>query len=72
MPKQPTFEEAMHELEEILQKMGQEETSLDDSIAYYARAAELIRVCNEQLKNAQIRVDEIGKTIASTEEADAE
>ncbi len=55
----PGFEDAMAELEGILDKLSGEGATLDESISMYARAAELIKTCCETLRNAKIRVDEI-------------
>ena len=62
MPKSktPSFEDAMQELEMILEKMADEDTTLDESIALYAKAAELIQNCSETLNNAKKQVDAIG------------
>ena len=69
--KEIAFEDAMRELENLLQKMGSEETTLDESVACYARAAELLRVCHTQLREAQVKIEEIAKTLP-TEDPDAE
>ena len=69
--KEIAFEDALRELEDILQKMGKEETTLDESVAYYARAAELLRQCHVQLQDAQVKIEEISKSLP-TEEPDAE
>ena len=58
-PDTPAFEDAMAELEGILDKMSGGDATLDESIALYARAAELIKTCGETLRSAKIRVDEI-------------
>lgn len=55
----PVFEDAMAELEGILNKLSGEGATLDESISMYARAAELIKTCGETLRNAKTRVDEI-------------
>ena len=63
----PGFEEAMSELETILNKMENEDISLDESLSLYAKAASLIQTCNQQLQDAQIRVDEINQTLVPME-----
>lgn len=63
----PTFEESMRELEEILSKMSDSETGLDESIKLYARAADLIVQCNEKLTQSAVRVREIDTQIKGLE-----
>ena len=66
----PVFEDAMAELEGILDRLSGEGATLDESISLYARAAELIRTCGEILRDAKIRVDEI--TVRIREDGAAE
>ncbi len=54
-----TYEKASEKLDEIFEKMSSEEITLEDSIKYYAQAAELIVFCNSALEKAQIKVEEI-------------
>lgn len=63
----PTFEESMEELEKILSKMSSDEITLDESIKLYARAAELIAICNEKLNQSVVRVREIDDRIKELE-----
>lgn len=57
------FESCMAELEDILDKIQDEETSLDKSIELYAKAADLIKSCHFMLSDAQIKVEEIDRKI---------
>ncbi len=54
-----TYEKASEKLDELLEKMSCEDVALEDSIKYYAQAAELIIFCNSTLEKAQIKVEEI-------------
>ena len=67
MKKEMTFEAAGQALDEILQELSCEDTPLERSLELYARAAELIAFCNETLKNAQVRIEEIDAKFAPTE-----
>ncbi|MFV0413916.1 MAG: exodeoxyribonuclease VII small subunit, partial [Oscillospiraceae bacterium] len=59
--KQPiNFEDSMQKLEGILEKLSSEEITLDERIALYAKAAQLIQECNENLGKARRQVEEIG------------
>lgn len=69
MPKvKMTYESACAQLDEILQKLSDEETSLDDALKLYAKAAELMAFCDETLKTAQITVDEISVKLFAGEQ----
>ncbi len=54
-----TFEQAMAALETIVQKLESGQVGLEDSIAMYARGAELKRYCEAKLKAASERVEKI-------------
>lgn len=54
-----TYESASAQLDEILEQLANDETTLDDALKLYAKAAELIAFCNETLAGAQLKVDEI-------------
>lgn len=64
------FETGMEELETILEKISSPDTSLQESIDLYAKAADLINSCNETLQKAQIQIDEIGQKLISREDKD--
>ena len=54
--KQLTFEEALAELESIVQTMEGGQLSLEKSLAAYKRGAELLQFCQRQLQDAQQQV----------------
>lgn len=56
------FEVALKELEEITKRLEAGDTSLEDSIGLYERGAKLKAHCEEKLKSAQMRVDQIVET----------
>lgn len=62
------FEEGLAQLEDILQKMGDENTSLEDSIALYAKAAELIKENNDILARAEVKIKELDKAFIVAED----
>jgi len=57
--KAMSFEDALEELEEIVQRLDSGKVSLDDSIAIYTRGTQLKRHCEAKLKAAKERVDQI-------------
>ena len=67
MKKGTTFEEAAGLLDEILQKMSDEDTPFDESIKLYAQAAQAIACCDEALKKAQLKIEEIDAKFAPPE-----
>ena len=52
-----TFEEAYERLEQILEKMNSEAVSLDDSLALYEEADELIGSCQKRLSEAEQKIE---------------
>ena len=50
MKKKETFEASFGRLQEILTKMENPDTSLDDSLALYAEGAKLVKSCMQQLE----------------------
>jgi exodeoxyribonuclease VII small subunit len=56
MSEKISFEEAMSELETIVEKLEADQTSLDDAVALYERGQELRKICQERLMAAQERV----------------
>ena len=51
-----SFEEAMSELEDVVQKLEQGKVSLEDSITLYERGSKLKLHCQEKLKAAEEKV----------------
>ncbi len=72
MKKKMDFEAAAAQLDEILEKLSDEKTPLSDSLTLYAQAAELIAFCDETLKQAQIRIDEIDAALDARRTAGTE
>ncbi len=68
-----SFEAALAELETIVRRLEDGETSLDDAIGAYERGALLKRHCQKKLDEAKTRVDKItiqSDGSVSTEPAD--
>ena len=57
--KMPSFEDALAELEAIVNRLESGDISLDDAIAAYARGTELKQQCEKRLEEAQLKVDKI-------------
>ncbi|MEX1035386.1 MAG: exodeoxyribonuclease VII small subunit [Sneathiella sp.] len=54
-----SFEEALQELEQIVEKLDSGQVELDQSIDIYTRGSLLKQHCEGKLRNAQERVDKI-------------
>jgi exodeoxyribonuclease VII small subunit len=57
-----SFEAALSELEQLVAQLESGRASLEDSITLYERGAKLKAHCDERLKSAQMRVDQIVET----------
>ncbi len=57
--KTPDFEEALAELETLVEKMESGELKLDDSLKHFRRGVELTRLCQQVLDQAQQTVEEL-------------
>jgi exodeoxyribonuclease VII small subunit len=70
----PPFESALTELETIVSRMEGGQLTLEQSLAAYKRGAELLKVCQTQLADAQqqVKVLEAGtlKKLAGDDDAE--
>lgn len=57
--KLPNFENALEELESLVEKLESGELSLDDSLKQFKRGVELTRHCQSVLENAQQTVQKL-------------
>lgn len=57
------FEEAMQELNAILDKLSSEEVTLEETVELYASATEKIAACDKALKAAQLRIETIDEAL---------
>jgi exodeoxyribonuclease VII small subunit len=53
----PSFEEALSELESLVETMEKGELSLDESLKSFERGIELTRTCQQALKEAEQKVE---------------
>ena len=54
-----SYEEAIEELETIIERMEKGETALEDSLREYARGDALVRRCRQVLDQAEQRIESI-------------
>ena len=54
-----TFEEAMRELEKLVDSLDKGEVSLDEAIAAYDRGSQLKDYCQKKLQEAKMKIETI-------------
>ena len=54
--KEITFEAAVAELQEVVEKLEAGKVALEDALALYERGVALVKICNERLDAAEQRV----------------
>ena len=62
-----SFEEAMRELEKLVDSLDKGEVSLDEAIAAYDRGSQLKDYCQKKLQEAKMKIE----TIQSSDNVDA-
>jgi len=60
--KEPTFEERLDRLEEIVTRLESAEVGLDESLRLYAEGAGLIRECRKVLAEAEQKIARLTET----------
>lgn len=58
-PEAMSFEDALKELERIVETLERGQGSLDDAIAAYERGARLKKYCQAKLEEARLKVEKI-------------
>ena len=59
MDKQPTFEQHMRQLEQLVGKLEQGEVALDEALQAFEQGMKLVAVCKEQLALAELKVEKV-------------
>ena len=54
--KNPTFEDSMKRLEQIVRAMERGDVALDDSLKLFQEGTELVRNCRKMLDDAELQV----------------
>lgn len=69
-PPEPgrSFEEAVAEVEAIIERIESGEMGLEEQIEQYARGAELLKRCRDVLQRCEQRVEEITTELGRTEQ----
>ncbi len=69
--KEPTFEERLARLEEIVGQLESGGVGLDASLRLYAEGAELIKVCRRDLAEAEQRIQKLTESAEGELETEA-
>lgn len=67
-----TFEQAINQLKEIVDKIEQGEIPLQDSLDQYEKGMALIKLCRDILQKAEKRIEKISKEEPPKEPESAE
>ncbi|MGD9810496.1 MAG: exodeoxyribonuclease VII small subunit, partial [Sphingobium sp.] len=63
-PEMLSFEDALRELEMIVQRLERGDVPLDDSIALYARGEALRAQCQKRLTDAEARIEKLSLDVS--------
>lgn len=77
MPKKqaaPDFEQAIAELEQLVERLERGEDALESALSQFERGIELTRICQQALSRAEQRVEQLlerdGETVVAPLDAD--
>jgi len=68
MANQPSFEDSLTKLEEIVEKMESGDLKLEDSLKLFEEGMKLTKDCNQRLSEIEKKVKLLLKSAASKEE----
>ncbi len=61
-----SFEEALKQLESIVNQLEQDDITLEDSVKLYEEGVKLSKFCTEVLEDAELRIEQVNE--ANTED----
>lgn len=62
--KSPPFEEALQKLEAVVEAMESEDLPLETLLARYEEGARLVKICQEKLAEAELKIQQLEKNAA--------
>jgi len=62
--KNPPFEEALQKLEGIVEDMESDDLPLEALLAKYEEGAKLVKICQEKLAEAELKIQQLEKNAA--------
>ena len=57
--ERPSFEQALRELEHIVQELEKDDVSLERSIELYQKGVELSKECSDLFEKAELKIQEV-------------
>ena len=57
--KKIDFESSLKELESIVEKLEDEDINLEDSVKSFEKGINLVKQCQEQLQNAELKIKKL-------------
>ncbi len=69
---EPSFEEAMSRLDEIVASMEKERLPLDEMVSSYEEGARLLKLCRQRIETARQRVERIHSLLDAESEPSLE
>lgn len=66
--ERPSFEEALQKLEAIVEKLNDEEITLEKSVELYEEGLKLSKICSETLENAALKIEQIDQSTNTDKE----
>ncbi len=54
-----SFEDALKELESIVQKLESGQVKLEEAVSAYEKGVQMQKICEEKLKEAQMKVEKL-------------
>lgn len=67
--ERPSFEEALEKLEAIVEKLSDQEITLEKSVELYEEGLRLSKICSETLENAALKIEQIDQSKNTENEA---
>jgi exodeoxyribonuclease VII small subunit len=61
---EPPFEEALQKLETVVEAMEADDLPLEALLAKYEEGAKLVKICQEKLAEAELKIQQLEKTAA--------
>lgn len=63
--ERPSFEDALKKLESIVEKLGNQDITLEESVELYEEGLKLSKFCTETLENASLKIEQIDQDSGS-------
>lgn len=60
--ERPSFEDALKKLEAIVEKLNNQDISLEKSVELYEEGLRLSKICSETLENAALKIEQIDQS----------